>query len=74
MTTEKKKFLIEDLKNVEDLNLDKLPPKYTREKEKRIFVNRAINLEKIEYFGFDMVLIITLKILNFNSKKKRIIL
>eukprot|EP01080_Neovahlkampfia_damariscottae_P000131 gene131-4377_t len=45
---------VDDLKNVEDLNLDKLPPKYTRDKEKRIFVNRAINLDKIEYFGFDM--------------------
>jgi 5'-nucleotidase len=50
----KKSLSIEDLNNLEGVDLQSLPPKYTRENDKRIFVNRSLNLDKIEYFGFDM--------------------
>jgi len=33
---------------------DRLPRKYTREINSRIFVNRSVNLDNIQYFGFDM--------------------
>ena len=38
-----------------DSSIDyELPEKYRRPVEHRIFVNRTVNLDNIEYYGFDM--------------------
>ncbi|GAM28861.1 hypothetical protein SAMD00019534_120370 [Acytostelium subglobosum LB1] len=44
----------EELKNYKDLPSNQLPPIHKREMLKRIFVNRDLKLERMEFFGFDM--------------------
>ncbi|KAF2077245.1 hypothetical protein CYY_001434 [Polysphondylium violaceum] len=44
----------EELTNYKDLPASMLPPIHKRDPLKRIFVNRDLNLERIEFFGFDM--------------------
>ncbi|GAM17863.1 hypothetical protein SAMD00019534_010380 [Acytostelium subglobosum LB1] len=44
----------EELKNYKDLPSNVLPPIHKREIQKRIFVNRDLKLDRIEFFGFDM--------------------
>lgn len=41
----------EELENLIPVEPDKLPRKYTRDIDGRIFVNRSVNLDHIEYFG-----------------------
>ncbi|KAL9649859.1 hypothetical protein ABK040_009672 [Willaertia magna] len=43
----------EELKKIKDTPYE-LPEKYRRPIDHRIFVNRSVNLNNIEYFGFDM--------------------
>eukprot|EP01132_Coremiostelium_polycephalum_P005679 gene5679-7068_t len=44
----------EELTNYKDLPASMLPPIHKREMLKRIFVNRDLKLDRIEYYGFDM--------------------
>ncbi|KAN0053363.1 hypothetical protein ACTA71_009813 [Dictyostelium dimigraforme] len=44
----------EELNNYKDLPASSLPPIHKREKLRRVFVNRDIKLDRIEFFGFDM--------------------
>ncbi|KYQ89783.1 5'-nucleotidase [Tieghemostelium lacteum] len=44
----------EELRNYKDLPSALLPPIHKRELSKRVFVNRDLKLDKIEFFGFDM--------------------
>lgn len=41
----------EELEKFTPVDPDTLPRKYTREINSRIFVNRSVNLDNIEYFG-----------------------
>ncbi|KAG2387311.1 hypothetical protein C9374_001643 [Naegleria lovaniensis] len=43
-----------DFKKIDTLANYELPEKYRRPVEHRIFVNRSVNLDHIEYYGFDM--------------------
>lgn len=43
-----------ELANFEYFDLSSLPQKFTRPLERRVFVNRPINLDKIQYIGFGM--------------------
>ncbi len=44
-----------ELRRYQDVPLDKLPPPYFRNPQDRIYVNRDLRLDKINYIGFDMV-------------------
>jgi len=44
----------EELKKLHPLSREALPKKYHREITQRVFVNRSLRLDKIEWFGFDM--------------------
>ncbi|EGG18562.1 5'-nucleotidase [Cavenderia fasciculata] len=44
----------EELRNYKDVPSSSLPPIHKREMLKRIFVNRDLRLDRIEFYGFDM--------------------
>lgn len=44
----------QELEMFTPLEPERLPRKYTREINHRIFVNRSVNLDNIQYIGFDM--------------------
>eukprot|EP00123_Amoebidium_parasiticum_P013758 comp22137_c1_seq1/m.32392 comp22137_c1_seq1/g.32392 ORF comp22137_c1_seq1/g.32392 comp22137_c1_seq1/m.32392 type:complete len:560 (-) comp22137_c1_seq1:271-1950(-) len=44
----------DELKKFKDVPLEQLPPTYKREPHERIFVNRNLSLDGIQWIGFDM--------------------
>eukprot|EP00045_Choanoeca_perplexa_P006308 m.53647 g.53647 ORF g.53647 m.53647 type:complete len:205 (+) comp13575_c0_seq3:217-831(+) len=57
------KFTLDDLSNppskdelsrYEDMPLERLPQKYKRQTDQRVFCNRSVDMHKIRYLGFDM--------------------
>lgn len=44
----------EELSNYVDMPVQDLPPKYKRDIYQRVFVNRDLRLDRINFFGFDM--------------------
>ncbi len=45
---------LEELHSFQALPPEKLPQKFRRDINNRIFVNRSVNFERIKYIGFDM--------------------